>query len=361
MKKSNQIKIIIDPRCSYSYSSFYLYGLIQLFGHKSVSYSLKPFKNLKDPRLNLQFVVIKNNVTRRIFIHTRDVYQLDIDGYNWCDVYGHVNANFKYYPHDKYPKIRSLVPSYGIRVFSLFEMLGIAVCNFFKSLNSIIYRDEWNAKKDDCVINPIINIKLFFHRFYKGYESRLPYEVYANNERSEDNYVFFLSTLWFSDEYVENDKAVNRRRAHFIRACKMIQNITFEGGLYAKINSIRDEFVDVAVTERISISEWVKKTKKSTFVFNTPAFSNCHGWKLGEYLAMGKCIISTKLSNDLPAPLEHGKHIHYVEDNVQSIKDAIEYIQANPEYRRRLEMGASDYWNKYGNPIESLNLLGINR
>lgn len=74
---------------------------------------------------------------------------------------------------------------------------------------------------------------------------------------------------------------------------------------------------------------------------------------------MGKCIISTPLSNDLPAPLVHGEHIHYVENTEESMRDAVEYILAHPEYRHKLEAGARAYWEKYGTPEASLKLLGI--
>ena len=55
-------------------------------------------------------------------------------------------------------------------------------------------------------------------------------------------------------------------------------------------------------------------------------------WDLGEYLALGKAIISTPLFNDLPAPLTHGINIHFVENDVDSIKEAVSYIIANPDY-----------------------------
>ena len=97
----------------------------------------------------------------------------------------------------------------------------------------------------------------------------------------------------------------------------------------------------------------------SAFVFNTPAFWDCHGWKLGEYLALGKCIISTPLSNDLPAPLVHGVHIHYVQPNEESIREAVEYILSHKEYRKTLERNAKSYWDKYGTPEQSLHLLGL--
>ena len=97
-----------------------------------------------------------------------------------------------------------------------------------------------------------------------------------------------------------------------------------------------------------------------SFSFNTPAFWDCHGWKLGEYLALGKAIISTPLSNDLPAPLIHGQHIHIIPDSSkESIREAVVLLINNPDYRENLEKNALNYWNEFGNPEKSLNLLGL--
>ena len=110
----------------------------------------------------------------------------------------------------------------------------------------------------------------------------------------------------------------------------------------------------------MSISEYIEKTKQSVFVFNTPAFWNCHGWKLGEYLAMGKAIVSTPLSNDLPYPLEHGVNIHFLkDDSEEEMQNAINQIIENQAYRKKLEAGAKKYWDTYGTPEKSLELLGI--
>ena len=73
-----------------------------------------------------------------------------------------------------------------------------------------------------------------------------------------------------------------------------------------------DDIFKDCLTKGVCMTEWMHKTKMSEVVFNTPAFWECHGWKLGEYLALGKAIISTPLSNDLPYPLEHGKNIYMI-------------------------------------------------
>ena len=118
-------------------------------------------------------------------------------------------------------------------------------------------------------------------------------------------------------------------------------------------------FNNVVVNQGEPFALWIEKTKRSALVFNTPAFWDCHGWKLGEYLALGKCIVSTKLSNDLPHPLEHGVNIHFVEKSEESMCEAVEYILTHPDYRHKLEKGAREYWETYGTPEASLKLLGI--
>jgi glycosyltransferase involved in cell wall biosynthesis len=93
----------------------------------------------------------------------------------------------------------------------------------------------------------------------------------------------------------------------------------------------------------------MKNIRRSAFVFNTPAVWNCHGWKLGEYFALGKAIISTPLSNDMPVPLIHGENIHFVKTS-DDIQKAIEMISESKEYRLKLEEGAYKYWQKYLTP-----------
>ena len=182
-------------------------------------------------------------------------------------------------------------------------------------------------------------------------------------ESGQDHYIFFCSTLWYNDEWNQNDNKVNARRASFIRACKSTEGIEFEGGFVAQEGrSSVDLFKDCLSEKSYPYSEWLKKTKRLALVFNTPAFWDCHGWKLGEYLALGKAIISSPLSNYRPAPLEHGKNIHFVEDcSMESISEAIRFILDHKDYRIHLEQGAKLYWEQYGTPLESLKLIAADK
>jgi glycosyltransferase involved in cell wall biosynthesis len=101
--------------------------------------------------------------------------------------------------------------------------------------------------------------------------------------------------------------------------------------------------------ERYTLKDYIEKTKLSAFVFNTPAVLNCHGWKLGEYLAMGKAIISTPLSNEVPGELKHGKNIHVIANN-EEMGTAINLLLRDTTYRKSLEAGARKYYLNYADP-----------
>lgn len=102
-------------------------------------------------------------------------------------------------------------------------------------------------------------------------------------------------------------------------------------------------------SKRYTIKSYIKKTKLSEIVFNTPAVLNCHGWKLGEYLAMNKAIISTPLLNELPENLVHGENIHII-SNVKELEFAINLLLKDKDYRKLLEAGAKKYYLKYVSP-----------
>ena len=338
------MKVIINPRGNILYKSFYIKGLETIFGVTNVSYSDSPFVELSNTSRNtndLLFVVLNENTTRRYFISTDDSYKIKKEIYDWCDVYGSVNANFALTDEKYHAKLVSLCPSFGIRCWDPFTTLVHALTDYRLGIGSL---------------------KKHLGKYKRLLTTRRDLSIYLSSENTIKPYVFFCSTLWYNDEWNKNDEGVNKTRANFIRACKCIRDLEFEGGLVPQTGgrSSNDKFAD-CLYSGVGMDEWMDKTKKSIVVFNTPAFWNCHGWKLGEYLAMGKCIISTELSNDLPYPLEHGVNIHFVENSEDAMKEAVEYILSHSEYQHKLELGAREYWNKYGTPEASLKLLGIDR
>lgn len=338
------IEARVNPLNHIAYSSFYIYALRSVLGRRHVCFDSKPFQGLSSrsqQSRGLLFTIRQTGVPeKRYYICGNDSYQIEEEIYEWCDVYASVNANFEKTPGRD--KLVSLAPSFGIKVWNAGGTFLTAFSNAFSYLR----------------FAPEHKVKTFIGN-YKRLLNR-PYYTDLVPGTSKSDYVFFCSTLWYSDEYNQNDQHLNARRARFIRACKELGDIQFEGGFVVQQGRSSSElFRDCLAETSYPYQVWLQKTKQSALVFNTPAFWDCHGWKLGEYLALGKAIISTHLSNDLPAPLTHGVNVHFVDDDMGDLKDSITYIIEHPDYRKRLELGARAYWDAYGTPEKSLGLIGI--
>ena len=162
-----------------------------------------------------------------------------------------------------------------------------------------------------------------FANYRRQFRHRSTSESFAPAPSKRD-YIFALASIWNEDEAPQT----NQHRAVFIEVCKSLPRpITFEGGFVS--SRPRQELGALGyhvLNKGAPFEEYLQKTKSSAVVFNTPAVWSCHGWKLGEFLALGKAIISTQLVRELPSPLIHGTHIHYVDGSRESISAAVELL-----------------------------------
>ena len=334
--------VYVHPAVNPLFAGFYVQALEQRFGEGNIFFTTMPFNDLPEDWREVQMMFIvedeSGNQTKYV-IDTNDLHSVKPGVYKWCDVYGHCNANYTETADVYSGKLVSLCPSFGVRIRPPFQLACMAL------RNALLARPN--------------RLKPFMGKYKRSYTTCSPIEDYFHVEASP-NYVFFCSTLWYSDEWNKNDETLNLTRARFIRACRDMKDLDFEGGLVPqeRNRSSEDLFKD-CLYHPVSKKEWIAKTQQSMVVFITPAFWGCHGWKLGEYLALGKCIISTHLVNDLPHPLEHGKNIHFVENSEKAMIEALQYIIAHSEYRKQLEQGALSYWKQYGCQDATLALLGL--
>lgn len=332
------MRVFVDPQANIDYTAFYISGLYELFGKSNVSFSGQHFRGLP-PNRTLKFVLTDGSVTRRFVIDWSDAPSIEKADYDWSDHYGKININNNLTPADYQSKLISLAPGFGINLWHPVESAYYGVTNLLKA--------GWSAG----------NVKKFLGTYYKQIR-QMPLHVYEPLG-VESNYVYSLNTLWNSDEWIDNDATVNRYRANFMNVCRSMPNLQFEGGfVYSTIQNKNPDFQSLVINANwIPKRTYLNKLKASVLVFNTPAWAQCHGWKLGEYLALGKAIISTPLSNELPAPLEHGKHLHIVSGGEEAIREAITLLLNNPGYRATLARNARNYYQTYGSPGASVRRL----
>jgi hypothetical protein len=331
----NSIKIIIDPNNRILYSSYYIKGLIDLFGKRSIKFSSKPFFELKVNEEShsfdhyFAFIILQENNSQKIIIDFRDKRSIKHSAYEWCDKYAKINFSKETTPLYYQKKIISIPPGFGIKLWDIKTTIFYAVTNLLKS---------WRRLSTDP-FTFILNYSYMYHR--------PTLDDYITKDTIEENYIFFISNLWTHQNCVEN---TNPKRYMFIKKCVSNPNLSFEGGLLATHNNPEyNKYQDYVLTKSYNVYDYLIKTKKSILTFNTPAVFDCHGWKLGEFMAMGKAIISTTLTNELPMALEDGVHVCFANDNI-AIGDMIEKIRVDITLRKKLETNITKYYNEFASP-----------
>lgn len=310
------MRIKISPVFDALYYSYYFQGMI------SLGYDLR-FSNYGFPKANpnlLLFSIENMEGERKIcVIDAMDTSEINYEYLECCDIYGKINFLESKIQNELLSKVIPIGPSFGIKVWSPLTAARIGLKNL------LMVRMNINEIKKH----------LSGYRAQYRYRSRIKDYKY---EEPQPDYVFSLNSIW------KREANANKYRKNFILACKEIGSLNFEGGFAPRSNNDVMGFEDLTISRRYNLQEYIEKTKKSVIVFNTPAVLGCLGWKLGEFLALGKCIISTPISRELPIPLQHGENIHFIDGSERSIKDAILLIIENPSYRKKLEIGARSYY-----------------
>lgn len=286
--------------------------------------------------------MVKDNSgrARKIVIDYRDQTSIIDSFYDWADVYAKINVNETETIVPDKSKLRLIAPGFGIRYYNLSQTLWNALSNLLV------------IKKGHFGIN--VNAKDFLRDYLLTWYRRRPYKEYhLNSIKERDNYVFFVSTLWRHQNCIEH---TNPLRALFMRTCKKL-GIDFEGGFYISQSgnsSATDGYKDLLLAQRVELKDYIVKTRQSMFVYNVPSCLNCHGWKLGEFLAMGKSIISAPLYNELPGD---GKQIMLSVDSEEELEDAIVLLTKDTEKRKIFEANALTYYKKYVSPEAVIQYL----
>ena len=245
--------------------------------------------------------------------------------WKWSDVYGKVNLSLD----TTISKVVPMGPGFATKTWGIVSMASALLrsARWGKEMSRLDYAGG------------------FLRQWYK----RLPLTALTPGP-SDPSYIFALHHYW------PEEPEVNELRARFMRVTKASDELHFEGGF---VCSDHDQMLgyDDLLHPRLSYRRWLQLTRSSAVVLNTPGVCGCLGWKLGEYLALGKAIISTPIQRQLPADLEHGTHIHVVDGSEDSMRDAIQRITCDGAYRLRLEVNSRAYFDRYVNPQAAIQRL----
>lgn len=276
---------------------------------------------------------------------------LKTDALEWCDVFGKVNLDPAIVPARHADKVVVAGPIFPVRIWGPASAALYTAANFFKGRSGV---EQYGRSRVDSYRWHLLNsFRVYAH-------GRLAEEEYRPEE-TRKGYVFFSSGLWEetggNEERARRNRVTNQARLRFVRICRELEKLEFEGGFWER-KRIRVTGYE-SYTSRIEYShaEYIEKTKASTVVFNTPSVLGCHSWKLAEFLALGKAIVSLPTERALPAPLLHGEHVHYVDGSEASIREAVRKICEDDGYREHLERQARAYYEEHLAPSRVVERL----
>lgn len=316
-----KLKVYIFGLCDVFYDGYYIQGLYETFDN--VEFNISKFPSLRQG--TFAFIIESNtDIIKKIIIDSKDSNEIDQFALDWCNLYGKVNYNEKKSKVGYTNKVIPIGPSFGVRIWSFFETTVFMIVNFFRFKKSILNKRE------------------FIANYWRQYQ-RFSLKEYVNKSESSNDEVFFINSIW------KQEPQTNTNRSLFITACKNNTKIHFEGGFVARKDGNNLGFENFVYSKRIPLRQYLGKIKKSAIVFNTPAVLSCHGWKLAEFLALGKAIISTDNYNEMPSDLINGEHLIYA-SNYSQIEEAIEKILTDIAFKNKLEVNSRKYFDNYLTP-----------
>lgn len=320
-------KVSIYPAFNARYYSPYIMGLRRMLGPSRLTFTRRGFPRFDSDCLAIR---IQGEDEVRIYIHSNDMPELSSAGLDWADVFGKVNLDSDLVPTEHRGKVFALGPMFPVKVWGRgwAEVMGLYSYLLSRGASEGFRRHVGN---------------------YRGqYRSRFSEAAYHPGD-SDPSYLFFNAAVW------ERESDANIARARFVEAARLVPGLSFEGGLTPRHSARGSETFNGSefsryFSKRFPPDQYLENTRRSVVAFNNPAYRDCHSWRLAEYLALGKAIISTPIVRALPAPLVHGTHIHYVDGSVEAIREAIARISRDTEYRRALETEARRYYDTYLSP-----------
>ena len=100
--------------------------------------------------------------------------------------------------------------------------------------------------------------------------------------------------------------------------------------------------------------------KESCIAINTPAVHDCLGWKIGEFLALQKTILSLPINRIMPGKFVAGEHYHQFINVKEDFEKELVFLIDNEEYMDKLSHNANQYYEEYLTPKSVISRIHKN-
>jgi len=317
-------------------------GFNLLARHKFINLRLYKDQNFKAGERGKPILRATINNSYKLVFDTYDgntLFQEDLD---WCDIY------FK----RSFDKIEIAKRLLTTKVFPL----GFNYSVYADTDNLSMQKLFWNVDQGISIENltPFIRSNFIFSSLLKTssgkFTSRVScFENFPNVIGTP--LILFTARLW--EPSGRKDKLdrieINRMRIDCIRLLKKHFEGQFVGGLYPSPEAI-SRYPDIVLKMGdVKKLNYLKHLKKSQICIATRGLLGSNGWKVAEYIAGAKAIVSEPLMYDVPG--QFSPEQNYLEFN--SPQECIERVQLlvdDTELRYKLMHNNYEYYHAYLRP-----------
>jgi glycosyltransferase involved in cell wall biosynthesis len=160
----------------------------------------------------------------------------------------------------------------------------------------------------------------------------------------QHNFIFFVSSFW------KKNINTNVFRQNFMDCCFKFSNLRFDLGFIPRNDDFNVEGDFLFRKKKLKIKDYVLGYRKSIICFSTPAVYDCHGWKLGEFIAMEKVILSTPLSRVMPGNFLNGTHYFETDGSAEDIYEKLNTLLSDKSKRNEIKNNIKVYFNDFLTP-----------
>ena len=211
------------------------------------------------------------------------------------------------------------------------------------SLNETIKDKIKYVMKSSQYLTWITNKRFFYTSDFEYYQTQY-----------KQDRILFLTRLWNpidakSDYAKRHREQINAMRVECIEACQKEYKGIFTGGL------IKDDFADkhyrsfIIPNSLTDKSRYLQAVKEHSICIATTGLHDSIGWKLGEYVAASRAILSEPLKYELPGDFAKGKN-YFEFENADQLLQQISILLENRALVIQTMQNNYDYYNNYVKP-----------
>jgi hypothetical protein len=341
-----KVRIEMDKITPHLYQILAGFRMLEKQSLLDTSYALQ-----RPPRTRHSFLTVVLNDSVRILYDLEDGY---VDRHNNMHLLDELLADHDICFKRSYRSGLNALLEQGDKIHPLgLNYLVTAPGNFAHLPNRLDSRKDQLKKLVRLLpIGPHSNRHILSDRF------ELPPAPVANES------ILFLTRVFPPSTHDRYDE-LNASRVSCIRACREHFGNRFYGGLVAN-DLARREYPDLvvrdpAVTQR---RRYLTRMHASMICVATIGLYGSNGWKLSEYVAASKPIVSEHLYYDVPGGFSDG--VNYLGfSGVEDCLEKIDLLLTNPQARHRMQNKNYQYYHRYVRPdrlvlnslLEAIELL----